>query len=317
MQNRRNTITPLAHVHVAPSGEHNDCVLVDRADLPDQLVLSARQLKGSVKTFTLRLWIKSYADDHGVSLRCERFGFAANGSLGSSNAETNDGTPNRLEIFEADFVGLARFQMSAIGIDGLGMTLPVIDHGVVADIEPNPVVDGSKEFVVSGFLRHEISCPANREMIDRLVRSKTSLSPIEVDMLVGAHQCRTTPQFFIAKVFSFQTAIAAGRNNKLGVLKNLVERRRVDRVQDSGFYSQTIADAFQIADRIERFGFSTAASTGHCGVSIRTNYRNRLHFAFIERKQVAGILQQNHARSGHFKGNLPALLAVGRNVGIR
>src|SRR6267154_5966521 len=316
MKNRWNTITPLRHVHVAPSGEHNDYVLIDRADLPNQFILSTRQLEGSVKTLALRLGIESHANHNDVSLRGKRFGFPANGSLGSTNTEPNDGAAYRFEIFETDFVSLSSLQMFAIAIDGLGMPLPVIDHGIVANVEPNSVVSGSEELVVSGFLWHEISCPADGEMIDRLVRSKAALSPVEVDMFVSTHQRGSAPQLFVAEVFTFQSILAARRNNKFGVVKHFVERRQVNRVQNSGFGPQTIADAFQKADCIERFGFSTTTSTRHRGICIWTNHRNRFHFVLIQRKQVTGILQQNHARSSHLEGNLFAFLTVGRNVSI-
>src|SRR5216684_1238568 len=66
------------------------------------------------------------------------------------------------------------------------MALPVVNHRLVADVESNTVVRGRKEFVISGLPRHEIAGPANREVIDRLVRSKAAFAPVELDVLVGA-----------------------------------------------------------------------------------------------------------------------------------
>src|ERR1700730_14825486 len=134
MQNRRHAVNPLGHVHVAASQEHNDRVLVDCADLPDEFVLSARQLERPVRTLALGFWIEAYTNNYCVSLRGKGLGVTANGSLSSCYTETNDGTPNCFKIFEADLIRLARFQMSAIAVDCLGMALPVVDHSVVANV---------------------------------------------------------------------------------------------------------------------------------------------------------------------------------------
>ncbi len=140
MQKRWNTVNPLGHVGIAAGGEHDDRVLVDCTDLPDEFVLSARQLEGSVRAFAFRLRIKANANDHGVRLRSERFGLAANGRFGLSHAEANDGAAHRLEILEAKLVRVAGFQMCDIAVYGLGMALPVIDHGIVAEVEPNSII---------------------------------------------------------------------------------------------------------------------------------------------------------------------------------
>ena len=120
--------------------------------------------------------------------------------------------------------------MPGVAIHGLGMRLPVVDHGVVADVEANSIIRGREEFVITGLLGHEIACPANREMIDRLVRSKAAFSPVEVDVLVRAHQNRIAAQILIVEIFSLQAALSAGRSDKFGVVKYFVERRFVNRI---------------------------------------------------------------------------------------
>jgi hypothetical protein len=76
--------------------------------------------------------------------------------------------------------------MSGIATRRLRMTLPVVNHRIVADAESNTVVRGRKEFVISGFFRNEVAGPSNGEVIDRLVRSKAAFAPVELDVLVGA-----------------------------------------------------------------------------------------------------------------------------------
>ncbi len=76
--------------------------------------------------------------------------------------------------------------MSGIAIHRLGMTLPVVNHRIVADVESNTIVRGRKEFVIAGLFRNEIAGPPNGEVIDRLVRSKAAFAPVELDVLVGA-----------------------------------------------------------------------------------------------------------------------------------
>src|SRR5208282_915524 len=66
----------------------------------------------------------------------------------------------------------------------------------------------------------------------------------------------------------------------------------------------------------ERPRFRTASSANDCGISIGTNYRNRLHFIFIQREQTARVLQQNYAASGRFERDLTTLLVVRRNANI-
>src|SRR5258708_19528765 len=128
---------------------------------------------------------------------------------------------------------------------------------------------------MSRFLRYEIASPADREVIDRLVWSKTAFPPVEMDVLVGARQGRSTPQIFIAEIFPLQAPLAIGCSNKFGVLKHFVERRRVDRIQDSGSGPQPIADAFQIAHCVERLGFSAASAPRPSRKPIGPNHPNR------------------------------------------
>src|SRR5258708_39789267 len=111
VQKRWNSVNPLGHVGIAAGGEHDDRVLVDRANLPDEFILSARKLEGSVRAFAFRLRIKANANDHGVRFGSERFGLAADGRFGLSHTEANDGAAHRLEILEAKPVRTAGFQM--------------------------------------------------------------------------------------------------------------------------------------------------------------------------------------------------------------
>src|SRR5258708_3256927 len=77
-----------------------------------------------------------------------------------------------------------------------------------------------------------------------------------------------------------------------------------------------VADAFQIADRVERLGFRAAASANYSRVGVRPNDSNGLQFIFVERKQITSVLQQHHAPPGHFESHLATFLAVGRNANI-
>jgi len=65
-------------------------------------------------------------------------------------------------------------------------------------------------------------------MIDRLVRRKTSLPPVEVNLLVRANQSRCALQFLIAEIFSLQAALSIRRSDELGVFEYFSERRKVD-----------------------------------------------------------------------------------------
>src|SRR3982074_911908 len=108
------------------------------------------------------------------------------------------------------------------------MTLPIIDHVFVIQVESNSIVCGGIELVITSLFGHEIASPANGEMIDRLVRSEAALSPVEVDVFVSADQSRRPPQFFIAEIFRLQTAVPIRSSHKFGMIKYLFERRKVD-----------------------------------------------------------------------------------------
>src|SRR6202023_4269493 len=128
------------------------------------------------------------------------------------------------------------------------MTLPIIDHVFVIQVESNSIVGRGIELVITSLLGHEISSPANGEMIDRLVRSEATLSPVEVNVFVSADQSGHPLQFFIAEIFRFQTAVPIRGSDKFGMIEYLFERRNVDRVQNLSSRAETVADTFQKAD---------------------------------------------------------------------
>ena len=56
VQNGRNIVNPSRHVDVAAGGQHDDHVLVDCADLPNEFVLSARKLERFGRNPPLPSW---------------------------------------------------------------------------------------------------------------------------------------------------------------------------------------------------------------------------------------------------------------------
>src|SRR5882762_1420549 len=166
------------------------------------------------------------------------------------------------------------------------MTLPIIDHVFVVQVESNSIVCGRIELVIPSLLGHEIASPANGEMIDRLVRSEAALSPVEVNVFVSADQSRHPLQFFVAEIFRFQTAVPIRGSDKFGLIEYVFERRNVDRVQNLSSGSETVAYPFQKADGVEWFGLGAASSADHCGIGIGPNHSEGCHLAFIQRKQV-------------------------------
>src|SRR6266571_687216 len=167
------------------------------------------------------------------------------------------------------------------------MTLPIIDHVFVVQVESNSIVCGRIELVITSLLGHEIASPANGEMIDRLVWSEAALSPVEVNVFVSADQSGHPLQLFIAEIFRFQAAFPIRGSDKFGMFEYVFERRNVDRVQNLGFRSETVAYTFQKADGVEWFGLRAASSADHCGIGIGTNHSHGFHLAFIQRKQVS------------------------------
>src|SRR5579859_6380141 len=121
-------------------------------------------------------------------------------------------------------------EIAGIAIDCLCVRLPVINHVVVAEEEADSIVRGRKEGVRPGFLGHEIASPANGEMIDWLVRSKAAFSPIEVDVLVGAHHFGRTLQLVVTEILALEPLVAARGGNKLGTPKDVIENRRINGV---------------------------------------------------------------------------------------
>src|SRR4029077_8740261 len=176
-----------------------------------------------------------------------------------------------------------------------------------------------EELVVPRLLRHKVAAPTNREMIDWLARGKAAFSPIEVNVLVCPSESSLAFQFCVAEVLRLQPGLAIRSSEKFRIVKDLVKGRGIDRIENPSLDPQAVTDAFEITDGTEGFGFSAATSTHHSGVGIRTNHSDGFHFVFIQRKQAACVLQQDHAASRHFESDLPALLAVGRNgrIGLR
>src|SRR5882762_2624189 len=167
------------------------------------------------------------------------------------------------------------------------MTLPIIDHVFVIQVQSNSVVCGGIELVITSLFGHEIAGPANGEMIDRLVRSEAALSPVEMDVLVSADQSGRPPQFFIAEIFRFQTAVLIRGSDKFGMIEYLFERRNIDRVQNLSSRSETVADTFEKADGVEGFGLGAASSADHGRIGIGTNHGDGFQLAFIQRKHVS------------------------------
>src|SRR6266851_104956 len=125
------------------------------------------------------------------------------------------------------------------------MTLPVIDHVFVVEIESNSIVGGRIELVITSLFGHEIASPANGEMIDRLVRSEAALSPVEVNVFVSADQSGYPLQLFVVEVFRFQTAVPIRGSDKFGIIEYVFERKNLSS------RSETVAYTFQKADGVE------------------------------------------------------------------
>src|SRR3984893_11411216 len=167
------------------------------------------------------------------------------------------------------------------------MTLPIIDHVFVIQVESDSIVCRSIELVITSLFGHEITSPANGEMIDRLVRSEAALSPVEVNVFVSTDQSGRPPQLFIAEIFRFQTAVPIRGSDKFGMIEYRFERRNVDRVQNLSSRSETVADTFEKAHGVEGFGLGAASSADHGGIGIGTIHSDGFQLAFIQRKQVS------------------------------
>src|SRR5579864_6159661 len=140
VQNRGSTVHPFRHVDVAAGGQHDNSVLVDCANLPDQFVLTSRKLKGPIRAFALRFRIEPDTNNYGIRLCGNRLGCTADERIGSSHAETCDRTTDCFEIFKADLVGVSGLQMPGIAINRLGMRLPVVNYGLAAEIQPYSII---------------------------------------------------------------------------------------------------------------------------------------------------------------------------------
>src|SRR6185312_9620611 len=77
---------------------------------------------------------------------------------------------------------------------------------------------------------------------------------------------------------------------------------------------EVVTQSFQIAHGMERHNVRTAASVRLGWVSIWTNDCDRANAAFIQRKDVAFILQQNEALASGFECDLATFRVELRNV---
>jgi hypothetical protein len=57
------------HIDIAAGRDHHDDILIHKADLPNQFVLSARKLKRPIGALAFGLGIETHAHDHCIGFR--------------------------------------------------------------------------------------------------------------------------------------------------------------------------------------------------------------------------------------------------------
>src|SRR5882762_3334811 len=149
--------------------------------------------------------------------------------------------------------------MRGVGAQSFAVTLPIVNHTLVIDVEPDSVIRRNEKFVVVVSSGNEVAAPSNREVVNGAAINVTSLRPAEADSFVRADECRRAFERIIVEVFAFQTLGSGGRSHKLRVLDDLIELQILNNVVDAHAFAEIVADALQIADGIEWLGERASA----------------------------------------------------------
>src|SRR5258707_7267471 len=105
--------------------------------------------------------------------------------------------------------------MRRIRIQGLPVSLPVINNQRIIYIQPHTIVRGYIKLVIVIDLRNKIARPAHREMVHRSFLTVAARSPMKVNALIDAHQGRSALQLVVVEILSLQPLWTTGSSLEL------------------------------------------------------------------------------------------------------
>src|SRR5262249_21733353 len=107
-------------------------------------------------------------------------------------------------------------------------------------------------FVVVFEGRNEIAGPASGEVIDGPPLCVAAVTPMKIEMRVGAHESRFALQALVVEVFALESLRPVRSRPQFGVAHDFVKGWNIDDRQDFHVAAGKIADALKKADVIKR-----------------------------------------------------------------